>query len=142
MATAKMSQVNARMDYQLKSRGDAAFAKAGLTPTQAIRKLWQLAVHYESELHKLLSILSPKTTNNEDEAEEERRQQVLEAIDDGANLMRHFYEAAGFPWPPAKDTRSFEELKEEAYMEAYAEEMGWTERPPCRGLCCSTQTYG
>ena len=36
-------QVNARMSRQLRNEGDAALARIGLSPTQAIRALWEKA---------------------------------------------------------------------------------------------------
>lgn len=41
------SQVNVRIDANMKTAGDAALAAAGITPTQAVRMLWSLAVCYQ-----------------------------------------------------------------------------------------------
>lgn len=35
-----MAQMNTRISRSLKERGDAALEKAGMTPSQAVRKLW------------------------------------------------------------------------------------------------------
>lgn len=51
------SRVNARIDANLKTAGDAALAAAGLTPTQAVRMLWSLAVRYQDEPEKLRAML-------------------------------------------------------------------------------------
>lgn len=34
-------QMNVRMDRQLKEAGDAVLAHIGMTPSQAVRELWQ-----------------------------------------------------------------------------------------------------
>lgn len=34
-------QMNVRMDRQLKDAGDAVLAQIGMTPSQAVRELWQ-----------------------------------------------------------------------------------------------------
>ena len=44
---------------RLEGDGDAALAAAGLTPTQAVRMLWSLAVRYQGEPEKLRAALDP-----------------------------------------------------------------------------------
>ena len=39
----EMAQMNTRISRSLKERGDAALEKAGMTPSQAVRKLWDFA---------------------------------------------------------------------------------------------------
>ena len=41
--TTTAAQINVRLDADLKRSGDAALSKAGMTPSQAVRALWQLA---------------------------------------------------------------------------------------------------
>ncbi len=68
------SQVNARIDADLKATGDAALAAAGLTPTQAVRMLWSLAVRYQGEPEKLRAALDPDSAKaSADELAERRR---------------------------------------------------------------------
>ena len=46
MATARAtasSQLNVRIDSDLKRAGDAVFTSIGLSPSQAVRALWELA---------------------------------------------------------------------------------------------------
>ena len=35
------TQMNVRIDADVKRRGDAALARAGFTPTQAVRRVWE-----------------------------------------------------------------------------------------------------
>ena len=40
--TTTAAQINVRLDADLKRSGDAALSRAGMTPSQAVRALWQL----------------------------------------------------------------------------------------------------
>lgn len=71
------SQVNARIDADLKATGDAALAAAGFTPTQAVRMLWSLAVRYQGEPEKLRAALDPDAAEPTlDELAERQRKAV------------------------------------------------------------------
>lgn len=52
-------QVNTRLDTELKTRGDRALARAGFSPSQAIRALWQLASNHHNEPEVLRDLLNP-----------------------------------------------------------------------------------
>ena len=54
----EMAQMNTRISRSLKERGDAALEKAGMTPSQAVRKLWDadvLRFHFRSSRHHPVS---------------------------------------------------------------------------------------
>lgn len=70
------SQVNARIDADLKATGDAALAAAGLTPTQAVRMLWSLAVRYQGEPEKLRAALDPDAAEPTPDELAERQRKV------------------------------------------------------------------
>lgn len=70
------SQVNARIDANLKASGDAALAAAGLTPTQAVRMLWSLAVRYQDEPEKLRTALDPDSAEPSADELAERQRKV------------------------------------------------------------------
>ena len=56
MATAKAtasSQLNVRIDSDLKRAGDAVFTSIGLSPSQAVRALWELAANHKDEPERL-----------------------------------------------------------------------------------------
>ena len=87
----RQAQVNARIDAELKEAGDAALAAAGLTPTQAVRMLWSLAVRYQDEPERLHEALDPDSAApSADEMAERRRK--IEAVRRGASLMEKFFE--------------------------------------------------
>ena len=47
--SATMVQMNTRIDADLKQRGDEALKRAGFTPSQAIRALWEYAANHTLE---------------------------------------------------------------------------------------------
>lgn len=116
------SQVNARIDADLKATGDAALAAAGLTPTQAVRMLWSLAVRYQGEPEKLRAALDPDAAEpTPDELAE--RQRKVEAAHRGSNLMMEFFKERGIELKPDPELQSlsdreyFDLLREEHFRE-------------------------
>lgn len=127
MASTMTAQVNARIDAELKREGDAALAAAGLTPTQAVRALWELAAQLKDAPGQLRATLFPNEQQRERAAQDKELQRKLKLAEEGANLMERFYRSSGLPWPPTTSELSYEELKELAYKEQFGEEMGWVE---------------
>lgn len=112
------SQINARIDADLKKRGDAALAKASLTPTQAVRALWQLASNYASRPNELRELLLPDEAAQKAAKEAERRGRMVALAQEGANLWDEY-----FPYSDASLATdaplSYAELKEATYAERY-----------------------
>ena len=127
MAATMTVQVNARIDAKLKREGDAALAAAGLTPTQAVRALWELATHLKESPGQLRAALLPDERQREQAARDKEIQRKLKLVKEGASLMERSYRSNGLPWPPPTSELSYDELKELAYRERSGEEMGWTE---------------
>lgn len=90
-APAATMQMNTRIDRELKRRGDAALRRAGFTPTEGVRALYELAVRYEQEPDELLAALRPQTDAERDARADERARRVR-LIDEGAALCRDFCE--------------------------------------------------
>ena len=93
--TTTAAQINVRLDADLKRSGDAALSRAGMTPSQAVRALWQLAASLADRPGALEDILLPSR------ARAEQRERVRAQ--------------------PSDD----EELKRNAYADRYGEEMSW-----------------
>ena len=55
--TTASAQINVRLDANLKRTGDAALSSAGMTPSQAVRALWQLAASLADRPGALQDIL-------------------------------------------------------------------------------------
>ena len=53
-----MAQMNTRIDADLKQRGDAALKRAGYTPSQAVRALWEFAAAHVHEPEVVAQVLS------------------------------------------------------------------------------------
>lgn len=115
------SQVNARIDPELKRSGDAAIAAAGLTPTLAVRALWSLASRLSDKPGKLREILFPEECAERDRELDDRTRRRLQLVREGAGLMDKALLAQGVT-PPAPHERldiSYEELRQLAYREQF-----------------------
>ena len=115
------AQVNARIDPEVKRRGDEGLAAAGLTPTQAVRALWSLAASCVDEPQRLRAALLPEEAEAERLEREAERQRRLGLAQEGATLMRNAYLELDLDWPPAASELSYEELRELAYLEQFPE---------------------
>ena len=63
--TTTAAQINVRLDADLKRSGDAALSRAGMTPSQAVRALWQLAASLADRPGALEDILLPSRARAE-----------------------------------------------------------------------------
>lgn len=61
MARAATSQLNVRMDAQLRSAGDAALERLGVTPAEIVRALWARIAGGAQECEQVLEMLTEKT---------------------------------------------------------------------------------
>ena len=68
----EMAQMNTRISRSLKERGDAALEKAGMTPSQAVRKLWDFAARNSHNPQIIQSLFDTEDEAEKREAEEER----------------------------------------------------------------------
>lgn len=81
---AAMTQLNTRIDSEVKRRGDAVFARAGLTPSQVVRAVWQ----YAADTQEVPDIVLPRNDPNE--------QRRIEAVSRGATVVAHMARDMGF----------------------------------------------
>lgn len=84
---ATMTQMNTRIDATLKTRGDEALARAGYTPSQAIRTLWEFAAAHALEPGEIRRILP--TACPSPEASEKRRK-LREKVAAGPRIIERF----------------------------------------------------
>lgn len=124
-AAVALAQVNARISPQLKASGDAALAAAGLTPTQAVRAVWELADKYKDDPQGLRDLLLPDEKAAREAAQAKERARKLALAKKGARLKEEFYAKMGLTDLHASDNLSFEELREMAFAEQYGESLGW-----------------
>lgn len=62
---AATAQLNVRLDPELKKAGDEALASIGLTPSQAIRALWERAAERGEGLEKVEALATDAPSQNE-----------------------------------------------------------------------------
>ena len=60
--TTPAAQVNVRMDPSLKTAGDAGLARAGLSPSEAVRAVWKIAAEGGERLDRLVELCLAKRT--------------------------------------------------------------------------------
>ncbi len=111
-----------RLDASLKEAGDAGLAAAGITPSQAVRALWQLVAEAAGP-DELLAALYPKRAAAVRDAAVEERRRKAGLVDQGPALAKDAFAELGLAWPPAV-TPSVTELKDYAYGEKFGESMG------------------
>ena len=123
MATA---QINARIDAESKARGDAGLAAAGLSPSQAIRALWELASRNENTPATITAALFPEQQQQRKTDAQAKREARARLIAQGPSIAKDSYAALGIRGVPSTASLSYTELKEQAALEHYGNAMGWT----------------
>lgn len=109
-------QLNARMNRSLKQSGDEALALIGLSPTQAVRALWEKASRRGEDLEEVATLLCGRkghATRESPYADE-----VLAA---GRAIMDEAYRELGIDPGVKFDLPSDSELLEEALYERMIE---------------------
>ena len=126
MVATATAQINARISPELKSQGDAALAAAGITPTQAVRALWELAAQHAEEPEAIEQALFPARAGQTATQAAKERARRLAAAQRGPHIVEEALAAAGID-NAARDaaTLPLNEFKELAYAERYGEQMGW-----------------
>lgn len=118
------SQINARIDSELKTQGDAALERAGFSPTAAIRALWTLAIQLDNQPGALAAILDPDRDKPTEEQLAERARKVklaragVRIFDD--YLLSHGIDPASVP-VNTNPEESYEEALEELLYERLVE---------------------
>ena len=118
MATAlldrRSAQMNVRLDSQLKEAGDAVLASLGMTPSQAVRELWQ----YLTENGHM-----PIAKRNNDEAlpDDIRSKASLSHLSEGAALVSNYYERFSITMPSPDETFDYDELYDQMMRERFGD---------------------
>ena len=114
-----IAQVNARIDANLKTAGDAALAKAGLTPTKAIRALWQRFAELTDRPEKIRELVeSSDALAPAGRAEQERK---LNLAQEGSMIVSRSLAERGVVVPEGFEELSYEELREQVLLERLRE---------------------
>lgn len=119
------AQINARLNPALKQRGDEALLGAGLSPSQAIRALWELAARNTDNPEAIQRALFPERAEAQEVELSAAQRCRSEAIGKGAHVVEDAYRAMGVNLSPSSTDLSYDELQDLAYQERYGELMGW-----------------
>ena len=107
-------QLNVRMNRSLKESGDDALTTIGLSPTQAVRALWEKAAKRGKDLDEVAALLlpKPKTTGE------------APSLDSSARLreeINEFYRQHGIDPTIIRDYRDDNEVLADALYERMVE---------------------
>ena len=116
MGVAATSQLNVRMDSELRAAGDAVLKRAGVTPAEVVRALWAKIAKGAQECEQILSTLSDK----DDTAISSRGDELVGQIEDWHSQLFSLAEADRATYVPPTD----EELDEMLYDEWLARDDG------------------
>ena len=110
----KSIQMNVRIDRQLKEAGDAVLAQIGMTPSQAVRELWQ----YLTENGRM-----PVAKRNNDEVpSDDMRSKVSSSrVSEGAALISNFYERFSIQKPSPDEAFDYDELYDQIMCERFSD---------------------
>lgn len=118
MATAlldrRSAQMNVRLDSQLKEAGDAVLASLGMTPSQAVRELWQ----YLTENGDM-----PIAKRNNDEVlpDDIRSKASSSHVSEGAALISNYYERFSIPRLSPDEVFDYDELYDQMMSERFSD---------------------
>jgi len=111
---ARTEQLNARIEADLKQRGNRGLLRAGYTPARAIRQLWALAAEHEHEPEFIESLLSGNVEGQSGEDQDAERR--TNALHFGWSIVDHMSAAA----EKDADNTNYGRLEEQAASEKLA----------------------
>lgn len=122
MAKALAQQMNIRIDSTLKAEGDSVFASLGMSPSEAVRALYEAAVRYRYDSTTLQSFLTGKAS--EEAVESFAENPKLKLAEEGRKIVERGRRELGISeeamqrvWATTTD----EELLEQAMYERMVE---------------------
>lgn len=110
----RSSQMNVRLDSQLKEAGDAVLASLGMTPSQAVRELWQ---YLTENGHMPIA----KRNNDEVLPDDIRSKASSSHVSEGAALVSNYYERYSIPRPSPDETFDYDELYDQMMSERFGD---------------------
>ena len=119
MSTTAFTQMNVRIDAALKVAGDDALSSIGLTPTQAVRTLWELAAQRGEQLEKVHQFLR---STEEDGNQNNAKSTTLEA---GRRIVPDALASLGVSEGAAASVALDDDALKEAAMLERAQRKGW-----------------
>ena len=117
MATT-MVQINTRVPAELKKQGDLALARAGFTPAQAVRALWEYAAAHIHEPQAIRKAIQEEQAESENPEMQER----LRKFEEGEAIFKNLYKQLGIDPSKTLPQLDYKELRELYYEERLAKE--------------------
>ena len=118
MATAlldrRSTQMNVRLDSQLKEAGDAVLASLGMTPSQAVRELWQ---YLTENGHMPIA----KRNNDEVLPDDIRSKASSSHVSEGAALISNYYERFSISRLSPDEVFDYDELYDQMMSERFSD---------------------
>ena len=128
------TQMNIRLDNTLKESGDMAFSRAGCTPTQAVRLLWEYAQRNAGNPEQMRELINLLKGEDGGKAQSDARKVAHRACKQRAKI----YERYGVPTPArfsVPDNGQLEEtLQEQLEHDRLALDEAYASRAADRGL--------
>lgn len=107
-------QMNVRIDRQLKEAGDAVLTYIGMTPSQAVRELWQ---YLAENGHMPVA----KKNNEEVLSDDIRSQAISSRVSEGAALISNFYERFSIQRSSPDEALDYDELYDQMMGERFSD---------------------
>ena len=123
-------QMNVRIDRALKASGDGVFQEVGVTPTEAVRRLWSFASRNRTNRQAVASLMEslrdPGAVRQEEDDRARRRVDAEAWAESFQKPVRDCYAELGLDFDnlPPMTLEEQELLLEGAYDEKYAEWLG------------------
>lgn len=110
-----MTQMNVRLETNLKNQGDAALAHAGYSPSQAARKLWTLAAKLRHNPKLLSDILEGTVIQSSHLQTNDLIEKKLNYLKESDELIEQLYQSLDQQSAHFLNTASYEDLREALY---------------------------
>lgn len=117
---AAVVQMNVRLDAELKAKGDGVLERVGLTPTKAVRALWERLASCSDRPEKVTELLMPQERPS-DESEDAERFRKLRIAREGAQIVARSLAERGIELSSVTDDTPYEELRERVLVERLQE---------------------
>lgn len=108
-----ITQMNVRIDADLKAAGDAVLARAGLTPTQFVRRAWEFAARNAANPE----VVAKGFAGDDDPQELAERARKLALAEEGRRKVQRELLALGIKLDGSTSELSYKELRELYYEE-------------------------
>lgn len=111
--TMRQTQMNTRIDAELKGAGDSALSRLGYTPSAAVRGFWQFVVDHQDDAAAVREVIEPDTAS----AFSDEAVRKAAAISDLRSLYEQTACELGIPSEDEAGLPSWDDLREDWYDE-------------------------